>query len=442
MSDRWRISAGVIDAGFASLATFGIGIFSIRYFDPALLGSYALVFAAFNLAVIISRELLFVPGEIAAVSLAPSLRLGFLPTTLRLGFLPALAGALLVSLWTVAAPASTPRSAAVAFTITAVICTFLSPVQDHVRRMLHIGGRSWLAALISAVQFTGMLGALVYMLLTDVPLAWIPFGSLAIANFLSLSVGLVLVGSRGVLSRSNQSTGPQFRFLELVQAGRWLLIGGLFSPASVFVASVLVSHLASVEALGYAEAARVVARPLPVLATGLSAVLRPQSMEAAQKKQLSAARATSSFYIRLMTFCGVAYLALVGFDTPWNPLAALLPTAYVIGGLASATILADILSAVLFPYRFELLGDKRTVALTKIEATGGVLRTLVAGTAGVSQAFAMPLGQMALNVARWIGYRTALRGIYSEPGEPSPTATSPRPLERVTVVSESPKAGD
>jgi hypothetical protein len=68
MRSRWKIAAGVFDAAFASLATFGIGIFAIRHFEPAVLGSYALVFAAFSLVVIIPRELVFVPAEVASIS--------------------------------------------------------------------------------------------------------------------------------------------------------------------------------------------------------------------------------------------------------------------------------------------------------------------------------------------------------------------------------------
>lgn len=441
MKSRWILSAGMMDAGFASLATFVVGIFAIRYFDPATLGGYALVFAAFKLAVFIPQEMIFLPAEIATVSRAPSSRLGLLPQSLRLGLLPAILAALLASSWFLAAPSGIPTHVVVAFTSTIAVCTFLSPIQDHLRRMLHIAGRSWIAAVVSVVQFVGTIGTLAYMLHLGVPTPWIPFGSLATANFLSLTTG-VLLSQRGHRSKPKDETS--FRFGELARSGGWFLFAGLLAPASFFVASALVTHLAGAEALGYAEAARVIAHPLPVFVRGLSAVLSPRSMEAAQKKQLQAARSISNLYMRLMGVGGIVYLAIAGFDVPWNPFAWFLPNAYVISGLASITILADMVAGILLPYRFELLGDRRAITLAKIEVVGAALRVLVGGTAGLTQAFAMPLGQAALGVTRAIGYRGALRDVYRGSSTvPVQESVPPgQPLRPVAVVPRPTPAGD
>jgi len=421
MKARSRIPAGVIDSGLASLATFGVGLFAIHSFDPALLGGYALAFAAFNLLVILPRELVFVPAEIAAVTYASEARLSLIGRTLSLGLLPALAAAVMVSFWSLAAPADIPTTAIFPVTVTTAICTFLSPVQDHLRRMLHIGERSWLATAISVIQVAMTALAVVVAVRLEVPAAWIPFGALAVANLVSLAVGGAMLG---LSARSEPPDAPALQLSALVISGKWLLVGGLLGPASVFVASVLVTHLAGAEALGFAEAARVISRPLPVLAAGISAVLRPLSIEAAQKKQLPIARHASRLYLKLMGACGLLYLLVAGADVPWNPLAAILPNGYMISGLAAATIIAETFSVLLFPYRYELLGGDRVVALTVIEGVGAFFRCVVTAIiAGMVASFAMPLGLMIMTVARGFGFHMKLRGLYE------PESERPRPDE-------------
>jgi hypothetical protein len=423
------IPAGVLDAGLASLATFGVGIFAVRYFEPGMLGSYALVFSAFLLTSMVSRELVYVPAEVAAVAYPRPSRLGLLPSTLRLGLVPAAVAAVLVSLWSLAAPSGVPTEVTVALTATAVACTFLSPVQDHLRRMLHIAGESWIAVFVSVLQVVGTGAALAGMLALDVPHAWIPFGALAAANLLSLTVGAALLYRR---CSATPTEGVPPSFAELTRTGWYLLLGALLAPGSAFVAAVLVTHLAGAEALGYAEAARVLARPLPVLATGLAAVFRPLSIEAAQKRNLSRARRASSMYLKLFVGCGLLYLILAGGNLPWNPFAALLPTAYVITGLAAATIIGEIVAVIQLPYRYEMLGGGRVKALTRVEAVGATLRCATGATALVTYSFAMALGHLMVALARAVGYRRALREIY---GEGAPAAPQlPLPVENAAVA--------
>ena len=63
------VTAGQLDAGFASLATFAMGLFAVRVFDATTLGAYALFFAAFFFAVEFPRQLGFTPSEIWVLSL-------------------------------------------------------------------------------------------------------------------------------------------------------------------------------------------------------------------------------------------------------------------------------------------------------------------------------------------------------------------------------------
>ncbi|MDQ3809909.1 MAG: hypothetical protein M3336_06415, partial [Chloroflexota bacterium] len=267
-----------------------------RSLEPSILGGYALVFSAFLLMTNVPTRLLFNPAEIAAVSVPEGSRLGLLGHTLKVGTLPALLAALSVSIWTVVAPPVIPWDVMVAFTVTGVTCAFVSPVQDHVRRMLHVGGASWWAAAVSAIQLTGVLGAIWMLIHAGIPAWWVPFGSLTIGNILSLTVAclLVLRGSREEAAPSTLS------FKALVQSGRWILIVGLLQPIATFASNAIVSHLAGTRTLGYAEAARILGQPPSVLALGLVAVLGPRSMQAAQRGDLKTARRISRMFAALM----------------------------------------------------------------------------------------------------------------------------------------------
>ncbi|HEX6913010.1 MAG TPA: hypothetical protein VF142_21555, partial [Longimicrobium sp.] len=87
-SGRAALAAGVADAGFASLASFAVGVYAIRALEPGALGAYALVFAAFTLLAVVPAQLLFVPAETAAAYAAPGARAGLAAHSLRAG-LPA-----------------------------------------------------------------------------------------------------------------------------------------------------------------------------------------------------------------------------------------------------------------------------------------------------------------------------------------------------------------
>jgi O-antigen/teichoic acid export membrane protein len=442
MSSRLTISAGVLDAGFSSLATFGIGVFAILYFEPAILGSYALAFTAVNLVAIIPRELVYHPAEIQAVQHSRASRLRLLPRALALGLLPAFGAALLAALWSFAAPAGDPPEIVTAFTVTAVACAFVSPVQDHLRRMLHIGGQSWLAVIVSVVQVLAMAAALALMLHFGVPVAWIHFGAVAIANLASLIAGGLLLYFK---VEPEPLEGPVPSFRELLRSGWRLLLGGICAPVSVFTAAALLTHIVSSEALGFAHAARVLARPVPVLAMGLSSVLRPLSIEAGQKRLLPLARRTNMLYLRLLAAFGAVYLLLAGFNVEWNLLAAFLPTAYAVTGLAALTIAAEFTTVSLFSYQHQMMGAGRLASLTRIEAAGAVARILVATSGAIVGPFALPLGHMAHAACRWVGFRSALRKVYAVPPAAEPDTDraeaeypAPLPPQPVAVLSGRP----
>ncbi len=403
--------AGLLDAGMASLATFAVGIYAVRVLDPTALGGYALAYQAIFVVGIIPTNLVFVPVEIRVVEHPSAHRLRHLPRALVLGTLPSLLSALAILLWIPVAPPEIPSGAVAALTVTAIATAALSPVQDHVRRMLHSGGESWTAAVVSGTQLAAAAGAIAALHFSEVDPAWIPFGALAIANACSLFVGLV--GAR-LVARTSGAEAPDYRLLELARAGSWLVGGGLLNPATGFVSAALVSRLASAAALGYAEAARVVAQPVWVLAVGISSVLGPRSMEAAQAGHLDRAKSVRRGY--LLPVLGFGALNLVWFGSDWilNPLSWLLPAAYAVPWLVAASILAQILSATIFPYRSELLGARKEATYTRIEVVGSVVRTAISASASILRAFAIPLGVLAVWVVRWFAIRRALVPVYRD----------------------------
>lgn len=397
--------AGLLDASLASLATFVVGVYAVRILDPGSLGAYALCYQAVFLATILPANLIFAPYEVAVVAHARERRIEQLRRSLALGAPVALAGALLSIAWIAVAPSEITVSTLAPLAVTGAAMVLLSPTQDHVRRILHSAGASWHAVAVSLTQLIGVIAGIVVLHYLDAPAPWVPFGALAMANLCSLMVGLA---APRALARGPDGASPR----EIVAAGRWIFLGGLMSPASGFAAAALVSALAGAEALGYAEGARVIAQPVWVLAVGLSSVLGPRSMEAARERDHARARSVSRTFMLAVLATGILCMALVGTPWRWNPLSWLLPTAYAVPYLVLLALAGQTLTGLLFPYRSELLGGRREASLTATEAASGVARIGLAASAPVTHAYAVPLGYLAVGVARALSYVWLLRELY------------------------------
>jgi O-antigen/teichoic acid export membrane protein len=183
--------------------------------------------------------------------------------------------------------------------------------------------------------------------------------------------------------------------------------------ATQFAVATLVSHLAGAAALGYAEAARVLSQPPYVLSTGLSAVLGPRSVQAAQERHRGTARHVSMIFAGLLLATGLPYLALVGLPWNGNPVARLVPNAYAIKWLFAATLVATTANSIILPQQFQLMGARKEAYLARVEALGNGVRVALAATAGVLGSFALPVGLFALAVVRWVGYLKALLSHYA-----------------------------
>jgi O-antigen/teichoic acid export membrane protein len=406
---RRALPAGLLDAALASLASFIVTFYAARSLPSAELGTYALFFNAFFMAAVVPTQLLFSPAEIASLPYDGRRRLGLLDQSLRLGCLPTVGAAVLGTLAAVAGSDGASRAVVIPLSLTCMLCTAVSPVQDHVRRLLHFAGVSWRAAAMSVVQLATVIGSLLFLTWLRIPTAWLPFGALLTANVVSLSLGLILAGER----RNFQPLG-RMAIRDLFRFGRWLVLVGLTPAVAWFLSGVLVTHLAGAATLGYVEAARVVSMPVFVLMMGLSAVLVPRLMEAAADRRPDRARLASLPFRIVIVVSGVLYLLAVGFRWRLNPLVSVLPAAYVAQGVVALMIVGQALQGILQPPRAELTGAGRVRLLFRLNLAASLSLCLVAATAGVTGVFAAPLGLVVQGlIGLWLLER-ARRRIYQE----------------------------
>jgi O-antigen/teichoic acid export membrane protein len=407
-----RLPAGLFDSGFASLATFAAGLSAVTLLGDADRGVYAVFFTAFMLGTVLPRNLIFTPAEVRAVAFPVKERLSLLPRSLALGLGPALLGASAVLMAVAATWTYTTTEVLIALTLTTGVTTILSPLQDHVRKMLHIATLSWRAASVSMVQFTAVAVAVGVMLLLDVGAAWIPFGALAIANAVSLAF------SRSVVHLPKGFVAPvRLHFRSLASKGKWLVVQASATATAGFAVAAIISWLAGPDALGFAESARVVAQPILVLASGFTAVLAPRSMKAGMDRNLTMARQTSRVYYWIVGLAGLGYLAIAGWDWILNPMAYIVPSAYVVPGLVALSVVANMAIAAVFLQINELLGAHEEKALARISWMISPIYLLGGLTAGFTGAYARPLGMLGQTSARYVTQERKLHSVYSEQPE-------------------------
>lgn len=406
-----RIVAGVVDAGLSSLATFIVGFYATRNLEPAVLGAYALAFSVFVLAGLISAMLVFTPTEIAAVDYPRGQQLQLLRQSLVRGSFVSLIAAVATSAWILIAPAELDRAALTALVVSGAGAAFLSPLQDHLRRMLHLAHESWRSVIVAFVQILVTLVAIVVLAGLGVEAPIVPFGALILANAASLSVGLLL-SSRDLLAPTTEEPISRQR---LLRSGRPLLAVGLVPGVSTFVVSWLVTSIAGSATLGYVHAARIVGQPVAVIQKGLGSVLGPRATRAASQRDLAALSRISRLFGGLIIIAGAFWMAAVAIPAPWNVLPEVLPLAYVVPGLVAAAIIAYTIQSLSVARRYEVYGAAKEKSAAKTELQGNVVRVGVALFAGLIGPFAVPIGLASLGVIRLIGYGRTLREYYGTP---------------------------
>ena len=406
---RHTLPAGILDAGLASLATLGIGVYAAHFLPTSVLGTYALFFSSFLFAAVIPTQLVIAPAEFTTIRASRTHRLSLLRQMWRLG-LPTATIATVVATTVACLGARAPARVLWALAVTAIACSMISPFQDHVRRTLHLAGVSWRAALVSLVQLCTVVLSLGLFRLLRVGDAWHPLGALAIANLVSMSTGLWI--SR---SETRAPALPRYRVAQLVRSGRWLLLLEATITGAMLASSVLITRLASADALGYAEAARIVAQPVFVLMVGMGMALGPRSVEAgAALDQAAARRIARPFAVILVT--GALIYGTVTVTGWWgNPLSPFIPKAYVVDGLVPVSILGFLILGISSPYRSELVGAGREHLFPRIAIIAGALQCSIALGSRWLESFARPVGLIAFSVVLLLALWRDRQAMYREP---------------------------
>lgn len=407
---RSKLPAGVVDAGFASLATFLAGLVAVRVLSDVDRGIYAVFFATFTLGAILAYQLVYVPMEIVAVGRPHSQRLTVVRDSLRIGLWPSVGGAMVILGAVVSTAPIAETDLLVGLAITCWVTTLLSPTQDHLRRILHVADRSWHAAAMSVIQFAVTGAAIVVMTYVDAPIAWIPFGALAIANVVSSTVGLVLIGRHNAGSETSEGV----RFGDISHSGKWLLMTAIIPAAVAVVAANIITYLASPEDLGYAEAARIVGQPILVLGSGLTFALRPRAMESAIRKDRHRSVRVELLFVAMIVAAALVYLPIVGGGWSWNPMRALVPAAYEVDGLVIAVVLTNTILASAYLVANEMMAAGKARSLATIEAIAAPLRVAAATSAVAIAAFARPVSEGVAAVTTWGGFLFLYRRWYGK----------------------------
>jgi hypothetical protein len=400
----------VADAAVSSASGFALSIAAVALLDEGSLGVYAVFFTAYSFAMALPTELAFTPAEIKAIGLPAHLRVALLRSSLRSGALLALAGAVLTLLSIPVTVGHVPVSSVTALAVSTFAAAVFGPVEEHIRKVLHVAGRSGSALVASVVMLITAAGSAIGLALSDIPPVWVPMTALAVANVASIVAGLWV--SRRDLGY--WIPADDFRLKALVSVGRYTFVAGFVPSASAFVASAMVTWLAGAEALGYAEAARSVAQPILVLGVGLLRVLGPLSMESGRDADREAARRHARLFRGLMVAGTAGYLVVVAFPWALNPITYLqgYDKAYTIPWLVVVVTLGNLMIGWGLPERSELFGAGRERKVAGMELAATSITLLTAATAAWTQAFARPLARLTSFVFRAVAYRMMAVDIY------------------------------
>jgi O-antigen/teichoic acid export membrane protein len=276
--------------------------------------------------------------------------------------------------------------------------------------MFHIADSSWRGAATATAQMVATVVAL-FAFSGRVEPVWIPFGSLAVGYAVSGVVAWLLTAP---LLRVTDEWEAHPEWHELSRIGRWLLLANLAVFGGDFVLAVIVKAALGPEVLGYAEGARVVARPVIILGLGLAAVLGPRSVRAGMAVDLAAARSSRRIFWALSLLGGLLYLPLVGFHWALNPLTTVLPTAYEVDGLVAVTVIGAIVLNHALPFWYELLGGRRQRDLARSEGIASALKVATGLLASLLQAFTLPIAWGLAFVARGIGLDVYARRLFRD----------------------------
>lgn len=388
----------------SSLATFVVGIVAIRTLTPADLGTYSVLFAAFLVGSLVPTEAHFRPRLISSIRAPANARLNGVARTVGAAVRPGAIGAGLVVLSALAIW----RGAHLAFLIPELLAAMLlvpvSPAQDYVRRCFHLSEQSWKASLVSAGQLVSVVAIVAAANRYNLSITNRPLTMLLLANCASLSIALFLAGKPAFSAR--HSVHPTVR-------GETVLFSSLLVAGGGLLSSVLMSLIAGPVTAGYAEAARTVAQPVLVVATGLSSAFTSRVHSAVYEgDRAKAEHANRLFHIFMILTAGV-FLALFAFEGPSQIIGDLVPAVLAVPGLVLVATVGNLVFGISINYRDQLIAGGREDTLLRTDKWGIVFPIATALATPWLGAFARGIGLVLQSTYSGLRYRTVWTGLFN-----------------------------
>lgn len=394
---------GLLDSGLASVAMFAGAAFALR-FEIENLAAYSLIGAAFVSVTMVANQLVLRPIEIDTLPEPAHQRAAILKRSIPMALPFAVAAAALIPVLTAFNVPGTSFTRVL--TWTAFAAAILSPIQDHLRRTLHLSDESWRAAGLSAIKAGVMITVVIVGLISGSIGPWVPFGGLLLGNIASVAAGLAMTKPWHGNARLKRST------IDLLRIGGPILLSVALEPASRFLSLMVADFVAGATVVAYFEAARVVAQPVMVLTIGLNGSLSPVAMEAGARRSLRQATNVRAMFAGIIAACAVVYLAFVTFGPTAAFMQGFAEKAYVVSGLIAVQVLGSALFGVSSPFALELMGAGEQRRLIKPDVLASIARVATAFLAGVIGAIALPIGLVVLSVTRLIGYSRSVAPLY------------------------------
>jgi len=434
---RRRLPAGLLDSAASSLATFTVSLVAVHYLQAATLGAYSVAFSAFLLATSVPASFVIVPAEALAIGLVEGrTRLGLLHYTLPRGIVIALPASALAALATIAVPTGARGVTRWGLAAGLVALATVSPLQDHVRRLLHASGRSSTAAVVSLTQLGVVAAGIGVAAAVDLlRQPWAPFAILAVANVVSSAVGL----ARERAWRVPGLPLPGTTLGMVAHRGSWLLATQLIGFGAGFAMVVLIAAASGSGAVGYAEAARTLCQPPTVVIVGILAVLSPEIQSAVRRRDPARVRRLLAAFFLISTAVALVWGLLAIPRWSISPLGLLFPRAYAVNGLLILTLVGQTItySIAVFGSVFLAVDRTRPIATSEAVTTSAAMLTVVV----LRNEGAIALGWTAMADVLGLGIylvrvERLLRGLHRPPWSPPPCPLRPGCTAKVCVECE------
>lgn len=275
------LGAGFGDSAASALATFSVGVFAIRLLPSEGLALFSLFMTGFITCALLPQQFVFMPSRIRS-NLSDERRRPVIRIDLRLALPTSLSAAIIVLSFGLPLIDHVGTSQYLAMGISASIATVLGAVQTHIRASMHVLDEHGTAACTSFIALGIVLTLLAVSEVSNLD-AWVqfalPFGALALGYGLS-SVLWALTARRH--AKIAKHPLPKLR-------ERLLYVGPDVSvQLTWYCLSLLVVALLGPTQLAELEAARVVAAPIFILASGLTAFALPTVIRAVKAKSTRA----------------------------------------------------------------------------------------------------------------------------------------------------------